>query len=102
MKSIVAVAVAVLAGSVTFLSCNDDKRQLTLINVSYDPTRELYREISERFTKAHQAKTGQTVVVDNSHGGAGAQARARLRGVPGGIATPPPPAPLPALDAPRS
>jgi sulfate transport system substrate-binding protein len=87
MKSAAVLVVALLAGSAALLSCNEDKKELTLINVSYDPTRELYREVGEKFSKAHQAKSGQTVVVSNSHGGSGAQARAVLGGLKADIAT---------------
>ena len=56
---------------------------VTLLNVSYDPTRELYREIDRAFATAWQTKTGQRVTVNQSHGGSGAQARAVLDGLAG-------------------
>ena len=46
-----------------------------ILNVSYDPTRELYQEVDAAFGAAWKARTGQTVVVDQSHGGSGKQAR---------------------------
>ena len=52
-----------------------------LLNVSYDPTRELYTEINAAFTKAHQAKTGVAVTVKQSHGGSGKQARSVIDGL---------------------
>jgi len=61
--------------------------QDTLNNVSYDPTRELYREYSEHFNKVWQAKTGRTVTVSNSHGGSGAQVRAVVEGLPADVVT---------------
>jgi sulfate/thiosulfate transport system substrate-binding protein len=51
---------------------------VTLLNVSYDPTRELYREMNRAFIAAWQTKTGQRATINQSHGGSGAQARAVL------------------------
>ena len=48
----------------------------TLLNVSYDPTRELYQDFNAAFIKYWKAKTGQTVTIKQSHGGSGGQARA--------------------------
>ncbi|MCP2839722.1 sulfate transporter subunit, partial [Salmonella enterica subsp. enterica serovar Typhimurium] len=48
---------------------------VTLLNVSYDPTRELYVEVNAAFTKHWKAKTGQDVTIKQSHGGSGRQAR---------------------------
>ena len=49
---------------------------LTLLNVSYDPTRELYQEFNAAFAKHWKAKSGKTVEIKQSHGGSGKQARA--------------------------
>ena len=43
----------------------------TLLNVSYDPTRELYKAVNEAFIKDWKAKTGETITIDQSHGGSG-------------------------------
>jgi ABC-type sulfate transport system substrate-binding protein len=51
-----------------------------LLNVSYDPTRELYREINAAFAKDYEARTGVVVTVRQSHGGSGTQARAVVDG----------------------
>jgi sulfate transport system substrate-binding protein len=59
----------------------------TLLNVSYDPTRELYRDFNRAFIKDWQAKTGETVVVNQSHNGSGASARAVLDGLPADVVT---------------
>ncbi len=59
----------------------------TLLNVSYDPTRELYRAINRAFAEAWQAKTGQRVTVNQSHGGSGAQTRAVLEGLQADVVT---------------
>jgi sulfate/thiosulfate-binding protein len=60
---------------------------VTLMNVSYDPTRELYRAIDRAFAAAYQTKTGQSVTVNQSHGGSGAQARAVLDGLQADVVT---------------
>ena len=54
--------------------------QKTLINVSYDPTRELYQEINRAFEKDWKAKTGEAVTVQVSNGGSGKQARSVIDG----------------------
>src|SRR5260370_23506463 len=58
-----------------------------LLNVSYDPTRELYREIDQAFAKQFQAKAGRAVIVRTSNGGSGAQARAVLDGQEADVVT---------------
>lgn len=59
----------------------------TLLNVSYDPTRELYEEINPLFIKHWKEKTGQTLTIRQSHGGAGKQARAVIDGLPADVVT---------------
>jgi sulfate/thiosulfate-binding protein len=59
----------------------------TLLNVSYDPTRELYREINPDFIALWQAKTGDQLTINQSHGGSGAQARAVLEGLQADVVT---------------
>ncbi len=61
--------------------------EVTLLNVSYDPTRELYQDFNAAFAKYWKAKTGQTVVVKQSHGGSGAQARAVIDGLEADVVT---------------
>jgi sulfate/thiosulfate-binding protein len=58
-----------------------------LLNVSYDPTRELYRAIDEAFIADYKARTGVTVTIRASHGGSGSQARAVIDGLPADIVT---------------
>ncbi|MCX6023140.1 MAG: sulfate ABC transporter substrate-binding protein [Chloroflexi bacterium] len=58
-----------------------------LLNVSYDPTRELYKEYNTAFTKYWKDKTGQTVTVNQSHGGSGAQARSVIDGLEADVVT---------------
>jgi len=59
----------------------------TLLNVSYDPTRELYKAIDAAFAADWKAKTGETVTIEQSHGGSGAQARAVIDGLPADVVT---------------
>src|SRR5688572_15187354 len=60
---------------------------LELLNVSYDPTRELYQEINAGFARQWLARTGKTVEVRQSHGGSGKQARAVLDGLEADVVT---------------
>jgi sulfate/thiosulfate transport system substrate-binding protein len=60
---------------------------VTLLNVSYDPTRELYEEYNAAFAKYWKGKTGQDVKVNQSHGGSGRQARSVIDGLPADIVT---------------
>src|SRR5512134_681002 len=59
----------------------------TLLNVSYDPTRELYQDFNGAFAKYWKGKTGETVTVKQSHGGAGKQARAVIDGLEADVVT---------------
>jgi len=58
-----------------------------LLNVSYDPTRELYRDVNQAFAQQWKEKTGQDVLVQMSHGGSGSQARAVIDGLPADVVT---------------
>jgi sulfate/thiosulfate-binding protein len=60
---------------------------ITLLNVSYDPTRELYQEFNAAFAKHWLAKTGQSVSIKQSHGGSSKQARAVIDGLEGDVVT---------------
>lgn len=59
----------------------------TLLNVSYDPTRELYQDFNAAFAKHWQAQTGATVTIQQSHGGSGKQARAVIDGLEADVVT---------------
>ncbi len=61
--------------------------QKTLLNVSYDPTRELYQDFNAAFARHWQAKKGESVSIKQSHGGSGAQARAVIDGLEAGVVT---------------
>ena len=61
--------------------------QTSLLNVSYDPTRELYAEFNQAFAKQWKAKTGQDISIKQSHGGSGKQARSIIDGLDADVAT---------------
>ena len=77
-------ALALLALTATGLAAAKD---ITLLNVSYDPTRELYVEFNKAFAKQWQAKTGDSVTVKQSHGGSGKQARSVIDGLEADVVT---------------
>src|SRR5688572_30570614 len=60
---------------------------VSLLNVSYDPTRELYQEFNAAFAQHWKAKTGETVTIKQSHGGSGKQARAVIDGLEADVVT---------------
>jgi sulfate transport system substrate-binding protein len=62
-------------------------KDVTLLNVSYDPTRELYQDINSSFAKYWKAKTGDTVSIRASHGGSGKQARSVIDGLEADVVT---------------
>jgi sulfate/thiosulfate transport system substrate-binding protein len=62
-------------------------QSVTLLNVSYDPTRELYVDYNQAFAKYWKAKTGQDVTIKQSHGGSGKQARSIIDGIDADVAT---------------
>ena len=79
---ILSVSFAAMAAAPTAVLAAPAPAQL--LNVSYDPTRELYKDINARFAQRWQASTGQQVTIRQSHGGSGKQARAVIDGLPGG------------------
>src|SRR3989441_9380066 len=60
---------------------------VTLLNVSYDPTRELYADFNKAFVAAYAKETGKSVEIKQSHGGSGSQARAVIDGLQADIVT---------------
>jgi len=84
MKRVLLVGGLILAlSAVTFAQ----DAPVTLLNVSYDPTRELYQDYNAAFAKYWKAKTGQTVTVQQSHGGSSKQARAVIDGLEADVVT---------------
>lgn len=80
-------AFAATALTASALSALAQPAPVTLLNVSYDPTRELYVEYNAAFAKAWKAKTGQDVTIKQSHGGSGKQARSIIDGLDADVAT---------------
>jgi sulfate transport system substrate-binding protein len=79
---------AVLAGVVFMALSGRADAQVTLLNVSYDPTRELYRAFNEAFAKYWATKSGgQKVTIRQSHAGSGAQARSVIDGLEADVVT---------------
>src|SRR5215475_13249099 len=60
---------------------------VTLLNVSYDPTRELYADFNKAFAASYQKETGKSVEIKQSHGGSGSQARAVIDGLQADVVT---------------
>lgn len=86
MKRVVWIVLALLLG-LGAAGLGQGASNVTLLNVSYDPTRELYHDFNAAFVKYWKAKTGQTVTVEQSHGGSGKQARAVIDGLQADVVT---------------
>jgi len=82
-KALLVAAALVLIGP----GAQHASAQTTLLNVSYDPTRELYRDINALFEADWTQKTGETITIRMSHGGSGAQARAVIAGLDASVVT---------------
>src|SRR5689334_24342489 len=82
MKHTLRIGWAFLSATVMFAA-----GPVKLLNVSYDPTRELYQDINAAFAKQWKAKEGADVTVSQSHGGSGKQARAVIDGLQADIVT---------------
>ena len=81
-RSLLALALALATGV-----AGTAHAQTTLLNVSYDPTRELYQDFNPEFARHWKAQTGETVTIRQSHGGAGKQARAVIDGLEADVVT---------------
>ena len=80
------LAVLVAAGFAT-VAAGAALADTNLLNASYDPTRELYKAVNEAFAKQWKVKTGETVKIEQSHGGSGKQARAVIDGLQADVVT---------------
>ena len=78
---------AVLGLAIAVASLATLAKDITLLNVSYDPTRELYVDFNKAFAKYWLAKTGDSVTVKQSHGGSGKQARSVIDGLDADVVT---------------
>lgn len=93
------LGLGLVAGALVLTGCSDSSDQakdqgtgqkkevIEILNVSYDPTRELYRDYNKAFEKYWEQKTGQTVRVNQSHAGSGGQARSVIDGVQADVVT---------------
>ena len=81
VRRFLAIAVALLWASSAIAA------DVTLLNVSYDPTRELYVDFNKAFSVAYQKETGKSVEIKQSHGGSGSQARAVIDGLQADVVT---------------
>jgi sulfate/thiosulfate transport system substrate-binding protein len=84
------VVVAILVATALFIAgtaLSAQKKSTTLLNVSYDPTREFYDEFNAAFAKQWKEKGGGDVIIKQSHGGSGKQARAVIDGLEGDVVT---------------
>jgi sulfate transport system substrate-binding protein len=82
LRSLVTVLLALSA-----MPVHAGEKALTLLNVSYDPTRELYQDVNAAFAQAWQGQTGQVVTIHQSHGGSGKQARSVIDGLEADVVT---------------
>lgn len=81
------IALAIAANLSAFSLKSGAQQSISLLNVSYDPTRELYVDFNQAFVKYWKAKTGQDVTIKQSHGGSGKQARSIIDGLDADVAT---------------
>ena len=99
-RPVVAFALALAIGTLALAGCGGGSEEapagapgaaarepVTLLNVSYDPTRELYQEVNAAFARQWREKHGQQVTVRMSHGGSGKQARAVIDGLEADVVT---------------
>ncbi|MBX9936810.1 MAG: sulfate ABC transporter substrate-binding protein [Burkholderiaceae bacterium] len=81
------IKIPLAAAALTLSTVSALAQGVTLLNVSYDPTRELYVEFNQAFAKHWKAQGGQDVTIQQSHGGSGKQARAVIDGLNADVAT---------------
>lgn len=87
MKTLATLGLLLVAACSTEAKYSASSKEVKLLNASYDPTRELYAELNAAFAKQWEAKTGQKVTIEQSHGGSGKQARAVIDGLEADVVT---------------
>src|SRR3954453_15459045 len=87
LKKWLSAAAAALAVATSVVPQANAAGTVTLLNVSYDPTRELYEAYNTAFAKYWKEKTGQDVKINQSHGGSGKQARSVIDGLQADVVT---------------
>ena len=85
--TVFALTAATVGGSLLAQRAQAAPAPTTLLNVSYDPTRELYQDFNKSFAAYWRAKTGQSVSIQQSHGGSGKQARSVIDGLEADVVT---------------
>src|SRR5882672_4877406 len=83
-RLLIALGSAVIVGGAASVA---QAAEVTLLNVSYDPTRELYVDFNKSFAEYWKKKTGDTVTINQSHGGSGRQARSVIDGLAADVVT---------------
>ncbi|MCD4660993.1 sulfate ABC transporter substrate-binding protein, partial [Agrobacterium sp.] len=86
-KLLSGLSVVALSLSLALGGAGSAAAQTKLLNVSYDPTRELYKDFNEAFAKKWKADTGEDVTIQLSHGGSGKQARSVIDGLEADVVT---------------
>lgn len=86
-NALATAALTAVVGVASLVPAVAQAKEVTLLNVSYDPTREFYAEYGQVFAKYWKAKTGDDVVVKASHGGSGKQARSVIDGLEADVVT---------------
>jgi sulfate/thiosulfate-binding protein len=87
MKRLVAILSLLGAVSGGIVPAGTATTEVSLLNVSYDPTRELYQDFNQAFAKFWKSKTGVTLTINQSHGGSGKQARSVIDGLEADVVT---------------
>jgi sulfate/thiosulfate-binding protein len=87
MEPLMKRIVSLLAAAAILATTSAQAASITLLNASYDPTRELYKDLDNGFAAQWKAKTGDTLTINTSNGGSGAQARAVIDGLQADIVT---------------
>jgi sulfate transport system substrate-binding protein len=88
MWKVISLGLALVIGSAWWVVLADgDEQRVELLNVSYDPTRELWRELNEAFIPAYEKEKGVKVAIRQSHGGSASQARAVIDGLEADVVT---------------
>jgi len=86
-RGIIGAAAALAAPAILGRSAAAQPKPVTLLNASYDPTRELYKDINAAYASYWKSRTGQTIEIKQSHGGSGRQARSVIDGLQADVVT---------------
>lgn len=85
--AVVIIAVATLLRQSNSVGATQDATPIELLNVSYDPTRELWRDVNEQFISSYERESGRKLTIKQSHGGSSTQARAVIDGLEADVVT---------------